>query len=122
MTITELNRPTLARLRTELDAHLANITIDGISIGLGSCSYDSGQATFKLELKVEGAETREQKALKMFAKLDGIDLDKEHPRYKLVEFHSKKRQYPYIYMDKTKPNLRFKGTTDWAVRHFGKVS
>ena len=122
MTITELNRPTLARLRTELDAQLSNITIDGISIALGSCSYDSGQATFKLEVKVDGAETREQKALKMFAKLDGIDLDKEHPRYKLVEFHSKKRQYPYIYIDKTKPNLRFKGTTDWAVRHFGKAS
>jgi hypothetical protein len=29
MTITELNRPTLARLRTELDAQLSNITIDG---------------------------------------------------------------------------------------------
>ena len=122
MTITELNRPTLARLRTELDAQLSNITIDGISIALGSCSYDSGQATFKLEVKVEGVETREQKALKMYAQLDGLDLDKEHPRYKLVEFHAKKRQYPYIYIDKTKPNLRFKGTTDWAVRHFGKAS
>ena len=120
MTITELNRPTLHRLRTELDAQLSSITIEGVSIALGSCSYDGGQATFKLEIKVDGAETREQKALKMFAKLDGIDLDKEHPRYKLVEFHSKKRQYPYIYIDKTKPNLRFKGTTDWAVRHFGK--
>jgi len=122
MTITELNRPTLHRLRTELDAQLSSITIEGVSIALGSCSYDGGQATFKLEIKVDGAETREQKALKMFAKLDGIDLDKEHPRYKLVEFHSKKRQYPYIYIDKTKPNLRFKGTTDWAVRHFGKAS
>ena len=124
MTITELNRPTLARVRKELDYHLANtamwLSFEGISIALGSCSYDSGQATFKLEVKVEGAETREQKALKMFAKLDGIDLDKEHPRYKLVEFHSKKRQYPYIYIDKTKPNLKFKGTTDWAIRNFGK--
>ena len=122
MTITELNRPTLARLRTELDAQLSNITIDGISIGLGSCSYDGGQATFKLEVKVDGAETREQKALKMFAKLDGIDLDKEHPYYKLVEFHSKKRQYPYIYTDSRRPNARFKGSTDWAIRNFGKVS
>ena len=122
MTITELTRPILDRLRKELDAQLSNTTIEGVSIALGSCSYDGGQATFKLEIKVDGAETREQKALKMFAKLDGIDLDKEHPRYKLVEFHSKKRQYPYIYIDKTKPNLRFKGTTDWAVRHFGKAS
>ena len=120
MNITELNRPTLDRLRKELNAQLYGIAIEGVSIALGSCSYDSGQATFKLEVKVEGVETREQKALKMFAKLDGIDLDKEHPRYKLVEFHSKKRQYPYIYIDKTKPNLRFKGSTDWAIRHFGK--
>ena len=120
MTITEMNRPTLERLRRELDTQLKSLTVEGISIELGSCSYDSGQATFKLEVKVDGVETKEQKALKMFAKLDGIDLDKEHPRYKLVEFHSKKRQYPYIYIDKTRPNLRFKGTTDCAIRNFGK--
>ena len=104
MNITELNRPTLDRLRKELNAQLYGIAIEGVSIALGSCSYDSGQA-----------------ALKMFAKLDGIDLDKEHPYYKLVEFHSKKRQYPYIYTDSRRPNARFKGSTDWAVRHFGKV-
>ena len=124
MKIDKLDRPTLEMLRKALDSHLANTTMwlsfEGVSIELGSCSYDSGQATFKLQLKVDGAETREQKALKMFAKLDGIDLDKEHPRYKLVEFHSKKRQYPYIYIDKTKPNIKFKGTTDWAIRNFGK--
>ena len=120
MNITELNRPTLDRLRKELNAQLYGIAIEGVSIALGSCSYDSGQATFKLEVKVNGVETREQKALKMYAQLDGLDLDKEHPRYKLVEFHAKKRQYPYIYIDKTKPNLRFKGSTDWAIRHFGK--
>lgn len=120
MTITELTRPILDRLRKELDAQLSNTTIEGVSIALGSCSYDSGQATFKLEVKVDGVETREQKALKMYAQLDGLDLEKEHPRYKLVEFHAKKRQYPYIYIDKTKPNLRFKGSTDWAIKHFGK--
>ena len=121
MNITELNRPTLDRLRKELNAQLYGIAIEGVSIALGSCSYDSGQATFKLEVKVEGVETREQKALKMYAQLDGLDLDKKHPYYKLVEFHSKKRQYPYIYTDSRRPNARFKGSTDWAVRHFGKV-
>ena len=49
MTITEMNRPTLERLRRELDTQLKNLTIEGVSIELGSCSYDSGQATFKLE-------------------------------------------------------------------------
>ena len=30
--------------------------------------------------------------------------------------------HPYIYTDSRRPNARFKGSTDWAVRHFGKVS
>ena len=113
-------------LRQELNQYLSNFTvtheIDGIAVKLGSCLYSSGEATFKLELIVEGAETREQKALTMYAKFDGLDLDKKHPYYTLVEYHPKKRQYPYIYTDSRKPNSRFKNTTDWAVRHFGKVS
>ena len=122
MTITELTRPILDRLRKELDAQLSNTTIEGVSIALGSCSYDSGQATFKLEVKVDGVETREQKALKMYAQLDGLDLEKKHPHYTLVEYHPKKRQYPYIYTDSRRPNVRFKGSTEWAINYFGKAS
>ena len=39
MTITELNRPTLARLRTELDAQLSTITIDGKGEFINSVTY-----------------------------------------------------------------------------------
>jgi hypothetical protein len=124
MKITELNKSTLHTLRAYLDDHLSDFTraveIEGVKIKLGNCSYDNGQATFKLEVKVDGVETREQKALKMYAQLDGIDLDKKHPYLTLVEFHSKKRQYPYIYVDSRRPNVRFKGSTDWAIRTFGK--
>ena len=123
MKIDKLDRPTLERLRKALDSHIANTTMwlsfEGVSIELGSCSYDSGQATFKLQLKVDGAETREQKALKLYARLDGIDLDKKHPHITLLEYHSKKRQYPYIYTDSRKPNTRFKGSASWAIKTFG---
>ena len=126
MKITELNKGNLPTLRAYLDDHLADfndsVGIEGIKIKLGNCSYDSGQATFKLEIKVDGIETREQKALKIYAKYDGIDLEKEHPIYKLVEYHVKKHQYPYIYIHKAKPHVKFKGTTQWAIKNFGKVS
>jgi hypothetical protein len=126
MKITELNKGNLPTLRAYLDDHLADFTraveIEGVTIKLGNCSYDSGQATFKLEIKVDGIETREQRALKIYAKYDGIDLEKEHPIYKLVEYHVKKHQYPYIYIKKSKPNTKFKGTTEWAIKTFGKVS
>ena len=112
------------RLREELNIFLSDFVstheIEGIKVELGNCSYDEAMAQYQLKINVDGVETREQKALKMYAQLDGIDLEKKHPYLTLVEYHAKKRQYPYIYIDKTKPNLRFKGSTDWAIRHFGK--
>ena len=114
------------RVREELKIFLSDFVstheIEGIKVELGNCSYDEAQATYQLKINVDGVETREQKALKMYAQLDGLDLEKEHPRFKLMEYHPKKRQYPYIYVDKTNPNVRYKGSTDWAIRHFGKVS
>jgi len=122
MEIKKLTRDNVQTLRAYIDDYLMDIEetleLRGVTVELGNCSYDEAQATFKLHVKVTGAETREQKALKMYAQLDGIDLDKEHPRYKLVEYHPKKHQYPYIYIDKTRPNVRYKGSTDWAKRTF----
>lgn len=124
MKISSLDKVTVVRLREKFDELIAEFVstnnIEGVTVSLGNCSYDDSKATYQLEVKADGVETREQKALKMYAQLDGLDLEKEHPRYKLVEFHAKKRQYPYIYIDKTKPNVRFKASVDWAIRHFGK--
>ena len=124
MEITKLGRDNIQTLRAYIDDYLMDIEetleLRGVTVELGNCSYDEAQATFKLHVKVSGAETREQKALKMYAQLDGIDLDKKHPYLTLVEFHPKKRQYPYIYVDSRRPNVRFKGSTDWAIRTFGK--
>ena len=126
MNITRMTSPIADRVREELKIYLSQFTstheIEGIKVELGNCSYDEAQATYQLKINVDGVETREQKALKMYAQLDGLDLEKEHPRFKLMEYHPKKRQYPYIYVDKTKPNVTYKGSTDWAIRHFGKVS
>jgi len=126
MKITKMTSNVADRVREELKIFLSDFVstheIEGIKVELGNCSYDEAQATYQLKINVDGVETREQKALKLYAQLDGLDLEKEHPRFKLMEYHPKKRQYPYIYVDKTKPNVTYKGSTDWAIRHFGKVS
>jgi len=125
MKITRMTSPIADRVREELKIFLSDFVstheIEGIKVELGNCSYDEAQATYQLKINVDGVETREQKALKMYAQLDGIDLDKKHPYLTLVEFHPKKRQYPYIYVDSRRPNVRFKGSTDWAIRTFEKI-
>ena len=126
MKITTMSSPMADRLREELKIFMSDFAsthgIEGITVELGNCSYDEAMAQYQLKIKVDGVETREQKALKMYAQLDGLDLEKKHPHYTLVEYHPKKRQYPYIYTDSRRPNVRFKGTTEWAINYFGKAS
>ena len=125
MKITRMTSPIADRVREELKIFLSDFVstheIEGIKVELGNCSYDEAQATFQLKVNVDGVATREEKALKMYAQLDGIDLEKKHPYLTLVEYHAKKRQYPYIYVDSRRPNVRFKGSTDWAIRTFEKI-
>lgn len=124
MKISNLNRATVVRLREKFDELIAEFVstnnIEGVTVSLGNCSYDDSKATYQLIVQADGVETREQKALRTYAELDGLDLQKQHPFYTLVEYHAKKRQYPYIYVDSRRPNVRFKGSVDWAIRHFGR--
>ena len=126
MKITTMSSHMADRLREELKIFMSDFAstheLEGITVELGNCSYDEAMAQYQLKIKVDGVETREQKALKMYAQLDGLDLEKKHPHYTLVEYHPKKRQYPYIYTDSRRPNVRFKGTTEWAINYFGKAS
>ena len=124
MKISSLDKVTVVRLREKLDELVAEFVstnnIEGVTVSLGNCSYDDSKATYQLIVQADGVETREQKALRTYAELDGLDLQKQHPFYTLVEYHAKKRQYPYIYVDSRRPNVRFKGSVDWAIRHFGR--
>jgi len=126
MKISRMSSPMADRLREELKIFLSDFAstheIEGITVELGNCSYDEAMAQYQLKIKVDGVETREQRALKIYAKYDGVDLDKKHPHYTLIEYHVKKHQYPYIYTDSRKPNVRFKGSTEWAINYFGKAS
>ena len=46
-----LTRDNLKQIRAAIDAALATVKVDGISVSLGNCSFTPTAATFKLEVK-----------------------------------------------------------------------
>ena len=53
-----------------------SIEVDGFDIKVGNASFDDNEVTFKLNLRIKGAETREQRDLRRFAEMDNVDTAK----------------------------------------------
>ena len=82
--------------------------IEGITFNVDSCTYRGGEATFKIKVLLEGAETKEQKDLKKMAILTRLDTSKIHDyhdhrsvryRMQLVGYKTKARKMPWIVED-----------------------
>ena len=103
--MTAFTKPVLRELRNQLNAVLNSNGIDGYTFEIGNCSYDGGEATFKLKVLIEGAETSEEKHLKQMAKLSGFDTTKiatlQGMKVSLVGFNSKARKRPWIIQELT---------------------
>ena len=106
------NKQTLKTLREFIDkalqdmrGHNQMIMSTMYHFELGSCSYDrdGSNATFKLNVRVKGAKTREEKQLNTFADLDDIDINKtwtEGTReFKLCGYNTKAPKFPYLMKD-----------------------
>ena len=99
------NKQTLRTLRDRIDNALKNIYSDVFVFELGSCSYDrdGSNATFKLNVRVKGAKTREEKQLNTFADLDDIDINKTWTegtrKFKLCGYNTKAPKFPYLMKD-----------------------
>lgn len=97
----------------------------GVTIDVASCKYDGGEATYQLKVRLNNAETREQKDLKDMARLLNLDLDKVAPtqgmKLKLIGYKSKARKMPWIVKDisSTSDRNEYKLTDDQAKRLFG---
>ena len=115
--MSNLTKAQVQAVRKQLAAVLDNAGITGFDVELGNARFDSAQATFQLKVTKKGQATREQSALAIHAKLDGIDITKTKPDgEKLVEYHPRKRKYPYI---SVKPNgARYKMSVDQARLYF----
>jgi|TARA_E500000318_G_scaffold88578_1_gene85892 hypothetical protein len=110
-----LNNTTLKRLRT-ISNNLFSLAQLGeqqhqakedrellkqFDIKFGNCTYDpNGLATFKVEFKIKGTDSRELRDLKAFAKLYNLDINKENPTYKIIGYRRRARKNPFVMEDK----------------------
>ena len=98
----ELNKVTLKEIRTQIQSKLNELDL-GLKLELGNCSYDTDNATFKLNVLVEGGKTKAEQDLEMIASIRGLDLTKiwsegTH-KFKLNGFKNRARNKPFVIID-----------------------
>lgn len=116
-------REELRQIRVELekaiDKHQQVKDIDKYNFTVGNCSYNDSKATFKLEVTIKGAKSEERVELEKNADYFGLDLNKEHPEWRLVGYNRKARGYP-ILMEKKSNGKTYKFDLENAKKLFGK--
>jgi len=122
MTIQWENKLTRDWVKQIRQALQDSIEVDGFDINVGNASFDSSEVTFKLNLRVKGAETREQRDLKTFAEMDNVDVSKiaevRGEKYSLIGYRVKARSRPYI-VQNLHNNKEYIFTTDMVQKYFG---
>ena len=99
-----------AEINSLLSTHNFEETCDLniIRILVDSCTYSGGEATFKVKVLLDGAETKEEKDLKKMAILHRLDTSKVHEyidhksvryRMQLVGYKTKAKKMPWIVED-----------------------
>ena len=99
-----------------------SIEVDGFDIKVGNASFDDSEVTFKLNLRVKGAETREQRDLKTYAEMDKIDTAKigemRGEKYSLIGYRRTAKTRPYI-VQNLHNDKEYIFTTAQAQQYFG---
>ena len=94
-----LNRQIVKDLRETLQRHLLK-SMNEFEVKVGNASFDETEVTYKLTLRIKGAETREQKDLKIYAEMDKIDTAKiaevRGEKYSLIGYRRTAKTRPYI--------------------------
>jgi hypothetical protein len=122
-----LNRQIVKELREILQNHLSNnisttTTMNEFEIKVGNASFDDSEVTFKVNLRLKGAETREQKDLKIYAEMDKIDTSKiaevRGEKYSLIGYRRTAKTRPYI-VQNLHNDKEYIFTTAIAQQYFG---
>ena len=119
----KLNRQIVKDFRAILDDILNdNESLEQFIVKVGNASFDDTEVTFKVNLRLKGAETREQKDLRTFAEMDNVDVSKiaevRGEKYSLIGYRTKARSRPYIVQNLIN-NKEYIFTTDMAQKYFG---
>ena len=97
----KLNRQIVKDFRAILDDILNdNESLEQFIVKVGNASFDDTEVTFKVNLRLKGAETREQKDLRRFADMDKVDTSKiaevRGEKYSLIGYRRTAKTRPYI--------------------------
>ena len=117
-----LNRKIVKDLRETLQSHLLK-NMDEFEISVGNASFSDTEVTYKLNVRLKGAESREERDLRVFGEMDGVDTTKiadvQGIKYSLIGYNRKGRIRPYIVknLDTSKDYLF---TTDMVKKFFSK--
>ena len=100
--MTQFTKQQLNTLRKQMQNSLsmfANKT-DDLTIEVGNCSYNGGEATFKVKVLLKGAKTKQQQDLEFYAELHKLDLTKTAKLMgedmQLTGYNSRARKKPWI--------------------------
>ena len=76
--MTNFTKPQLKTIRAAMQSALERLDYEGMTFTVANCTYNGGEATYKVNVLLDGAETKEQKDLTQMAKLMGLDTSKIH--------------------------------------------
>ena len=119
----KLNRQIVKDFRAILDDILNdNESLEQFIVKVGNASFDDTEVTFKVNLRLKGAESREQRDLRTFAEMDNVDVSKiaevRGEKYSLIGYRRTARTRPYI-VKNVANNKEYIFTTEMAKKYFG---
>lgn len=115
MHFNQFDKNNLNILRKELQAVLDKYE-SNVEIEVDRMSYTSTEVKITLNAKIEGATTRSDSLLNMYAEMHDLVLEKNGRR--LVEYQQRKYKMPFIYIDTD--GKRYKTDLNGAKLRFGK--
>ena len=122
--MTQFTRQQLNTLRKQMQNSL-NLFADktDMKIEVGNCSYNGGEATFKVKVLLKGAKTREQLDLEFYAELHKLDLTAVErlmgEDMQLIGYKARARKKPWI-LKRLRDGAEFVADTNLVERHFKK--
>lgn len=94
----QMTKARVIQLRNRVNAALAELAeLEGVEIHAGNASFNDAECTFKLNIKIPGATTREESMLEMYMSMDGLQRRGKNGG-ELIEYHTRKPKFPYIYV------------------------
>jgi len=121
--MTDYTGQEVRELRQTLQSALDKAGIAGITIAVGNCGYLGGEATFKVKVTKEGAQSAEEKNLERMANSYGIDPTRigaiNGQSVTLQGYNIKASKMPWMVSSLT-TDSKWKLTDQQAKRMFGK--